>query len=98
MGGGSGGSGFNAGGGGGISAQYRTEFNSIDTNNDGMISAAEYAAARSGPNAAALSGGGAMGGAMGGGSFSGAASGGMGGGAMGGASMGGGCAPQPPCQ
>jgi len=37
-------------GGGAGAGQYQQEFNSIDTNNDGMISAAEYAAARQGPS------------------------------------------------
>jgi len=45
---GSGGSGFNPGSGG--AGQYQQEFNSIDTNGDGMISAQEYAAARQPPS------------------------------------------------
>jgi len=36
-----------------VSPQYQQEFNSIDTNNDGMISAQEYAAARQGPSGSA---------------------------------------------
>jgi len=87
MGGGGGGYG-GGGGGGGISASIRQEFNSIDTNNDGKISAREYAAARGG-------GGGGGGGYGGGGGrivMGGASMGGGGGGggmAVGGASMGG---------
>jgi len=62
MGGGMGGYGGASAGGGynggasaavNVSSQYRQEFNSIDTNNDGMISAQEYAAARQGPSGSA---------------------------------------------
>jgi len=83
-------------GGGAISPGLQNEFNSIDTNNDGMISAQEYSAARQPPTAQPVGpapimggGGGGYGGgasaALGGGSYGGGASAALGGGSYGGA-------------